>query len=65
MMDGNQAANFQARQAGALPGELAIQFQTPVELLEKLFALSQALTNDYPTFERSWIAASRQTGGGR
>ena len=41
------------------PAQLTIQFQTPVELLEKLFALSQALTNDYETFERSWIAAGQ------
>ena len=46
------------------PAQLTIQFQTPVELLEKLFALSQALTNDYQTFERSWMAAS-QAGAGR
>jgi len=45
-------------------GQLVIQFAKPVELLEKLFALSQALTNDYQTFERSWMAAS-QTGAGR
>jgi hypothetical protein len=43
--------------------QLTVQFETPVDLLEKLFALSQALTNDYDTFERSWIAAGR-TGGG-
>ena len=43
-------------------GQLIIQFEKPVELLEKLFALSQALTNDYESFERSWIAAG-QAGG--
>jgi hypothetical protein len=41
-------------------GQLTIQFATPVDLLQKLFALSQALTNDYHTFEQSWIDA---TGG--
>jgi hypothetical protein len=43
-------------------GQLIIEFQTPVELLEKLFALSQAFANDYESFER--VAAS-QTGAGR
>jgi hypothetical protein len=33
-------------------GQLVIQFERPVELLEKLFALSQAFANDYQTFER-------------
>jgi hypothetical protein len=40
-------------------GQLTIQFGKPVELLEKLFVLSQALTNDYDAFERSWTSASR------
>jgi hypothetical protein len=44
------------------PGQLVIQFAEPVELLEKLFALSQAFANDYQTFER--IVAS-QVGTGR
>ena len=44
------------------PSQPVIQFERPVELLEKLFALSQALTNDYESFERSWIAAG-QAGG--
>jgi hypothetical protein len=35
-------------------GQLTVQFATPVELLEKLFALSQILTNDYEAFERQW-----------
>jgi hypothetical protein len=43
-------------------GQLVIQFDRPVELLEKLFALSQAFANDYPSFER--IVAS-QAGAGR
>jgi len=33
-------------------GRLTVEFGTPVELLEKLFALSQALTNDFETLER-------------
>jgi len=33
-------------------GRLVIEFERPVELLEKLFALSQAFTNDYESFER-------------
>jgi hypothetical protein len=33
-------------------GRLTVEFGTPVELLEKLFALSQALTNDFETVER-------------
>ena len=41
---------------------LVIQFSKPVELLEKLFALSQAFANDYPAFER--IAAGL-AGAGR
>jgi hypothetical protein len=39
---------------GLEPGQLTVQFATPVELLEKLFALSQILTNDYEAFERQW-----------
>ncbi len=30
---------------------LTVSFETPTELLEKLFALSKALLNDYDTFE--------------
>jgi hypothetical protein len=41
------------------PSQLTVEFQRPTELLEKLFALSQALANDYESFERSWMAASR------
>ena len=61
---------FEMEFAGLPPGirleppQLIIQFQTPGELLEKLFALAQALANDYQTFERSWGAAS-PTGAGR
>jgi hypothetical protein len=43
-------------------GQLVIQFARPVELLEKLFALSQAFANDYESFER--IVAS-QAGAAR
>jgi hypothetical protein len=35
-------------------GQLTVQFAAPLELLEKLFALSQILTNDYEAFERQW-----------
>jgi hypothetical protein len=45
------------------PAQLTIRFETPLDLLQKLFALSQALTNDYQTFEQSWIAANRPTDG--
>ncbi|MCI0723508.1 MAG: hypothetical protein L0338_31770 [Acidobacteria bacterium] len=41
------------------PGELRIRFQHPQQLLEKLFALSQALANDYEMFEAAWTAANR------
>ena len=34
-------------------GQLKITFTAPVELLEKLFTLSQALANDYESFEAS------------
>jgi hypothetical protein len=40
------------------PGELRIRFHHLHQLLEKLFALSQALANDYETFERAWAKAS-------
>jgi hypothetical protein len=33
-------------------GELHIQFQSPEELLAKLFALAQAIANDYEAFEK-------------
>jgi hypothetical protein len=41
------------------PAELRIRFDHPHQLLEKLFALSQALANDYETFERAWTSASK------
>lgn len=40
-------------------GQLTIRFTQPTELLQKLFALSQALANDFETFERSCLAAQR------
>jgi len=43
-------------------GQLIIRFEQPLELLEKLFSLSQALANDYESFER--LAAGR-TGADR
>jgi len=46
------------------PGELSVRFEQPVELLQKLFALSQALANDFAAFERS-CAACKSTGAGR
>jgi hypothetical protein len=49
---------------GFEPGQLTVAFANPAELLEKLFALAQALGNDYDTFERSWMA-SQPVGGGR
>jgi hypothetical protein len=42
-----------------LPGELRIRFEEPQKLLEKLFALSQALANDYESFEAAWRTANR------
>jgi len=39
------------------PRKLTVEFETPAELLQKLFALAQALGNDYESFERSWLAA--------
>lgn len=38
-------------------GRLTVHFDKPVELLQKLFALSQALANDFETFERSCLSA--------
>jgi hypothetical protein len=37
---------------GLSPGALHIQFQSPEELLGKLFALAQAIANDYEAFEK-------------
>ena len=39
------------------PTQLTVRFEQPMELLQRLFALSQALANDYDSFERSCIAA--------
>lgn len=44
-------------------GQLTVRFEQPVELLQKLFALSQALANDFESFERS-CAAARRAGAG-
>jgi len=37
---------------GLSPGELHIRFRTSEELLSKLFALAQAIANDYEAFEK-------------
>jgi len=37
---------------GLSPGALHIQFQSSEELLSKLFALAQAIANDYEGFEK-------------
>lgn len=37
---------------GLTPGALHIQFDSSEELLAKLFALAQAIANDYETFEK-------------
>jgi hypothetical protein len=37
---------------GLSSGALHIQFQSPEELLSKLFALAQAIANDYEAFEK-------------
>src|SRR5271165_5005341 len=37
---------------GLTPGELHIRFQSSEELLSKLFALAQAIANDYEAFEK-------------
>jgi hypothetical protein len=39
--------------------ELNIRFEHPRELLEKLFALAQAMANDYERFEATWTATNR------
>ncbi len=41
---------------------LTVHFETPTQLLEKLFALSQAILNDYATFE---TALGPSSGGDR
>jgi hypothetical protein len=45
-------------------GRLTVHFEKPLELLQKLFSLSQALANDFESFERSCMAAKR-AGAGR
>lgn len=35
------------------PGLLEVRFDSPVQLLEKLFALAQAVSNDFDQFERA------------
>jgi hypothetical protein len=47
---------------GLSPGALHIQFQTSEELLSKLFALAQAIANDYEAFEKR--TARGPLGGG-
>jgi hypothetical protein len=37
---------------GLTPGALHIQFDSPEELLSKLFTLAQAIANDYEAFEK-------------
>ncbi len=38
-------------------GRLTVRFEEPMELIQKLFTLSQALANDFETFERSCMTA--------
>ena len=40
------------------PGSLNVAFRDPQELLQRLFALSQAMANDFESFERM-VAADR------
>ena len=40
------------------PGSLSVAFRDPQELLQRLFALSQAIANDFECFERM-VAAER------
>jgi hypothetical protein len=47
---------------GLSPGALHIQFQSSEELLRKLFALAQAIANDYEAFEKR--TARGPLGGG-
>ena len=47
---------------GLSPGALHIQFQSSEELLSKLFALAQAIANDYEAFEKR--TARGPLGGG-
>ena len=41
-----------------LPGKLEIDFASPEDLLRKLFALSQAVANDYAGFERAAVGSA-------
>jgi len=43
--------------------QLTVRFDQPLELVQKLFALSQALANDFETFERSCETARRAGAG--
>jgi hypothetical protein len=43
------------------PGKLEIEFAGPEDLLRKLFALAQAVANDYSSFERAAVGR----GGGQ
>ena len=40
------------------PGSLNVTFRDPQELLQRLFALSQAMANDFESFERM-VATNR------
>lgn len=44
------------------PGRLSVDYDTATDLLEKLFALAQALANDFGTLEAALAAASQPTG---
>jgi hypothetical protein len=41
------------------PGKLEIEFAGPEDLLRKLFALAQAVANDYAGFERAAVGTAR------
>ena len=41
------------------PGSLSVAFRDPNELLQRLFALAQAIANDFECFERM-VAAERR-----
>jgi hypothetical protein len=42
------------------PGKLEIDFAGPEDLLQKLFTLAQAVSNDYPGFERAAVGGGRE-----
>jgi hypothetical protein len=46
-----------------VPGELSVRFEHPMELLQKLFALSQALANDFAAFEDSCSSQKSASAG--